>query len=210
VRRAAVLALGTIGGEYPRVGAPLVDVLQRDPDADIRACAAESLGKLGSAAGRAVPALAQALRETLEDGTDLQGFHGQMIAEALGEIGPPAEPAVPALIEALSTRHMRVPTAAATSLGQIGAGAKAAVGPLTDALAHEGKDYVNIQAKPLAEIATALADAGDATALPDLKRALEVMRKRPEVAAQSTGEVKDAVDALLIRRADATSQPDPK
>ena len=112
----------------------------RDRDARVREDAAAALGKLGTDAKPAVPALIRALK--VENDTYLYSMRSAA-ATALGQIGPEAREAVPALVEALKTgagefRYHYVRSAAATALGQIGPEAKDAVPALIEALKSRG------------------------------------------------------------------------
>ena len=79
----------------------LIEMLQ-DDDYLVRMNAAESLGRLGSAAAPALPALIKALE-------DKQDFVSGAAARTLGAMGPTAAPAVPALAEALKQGAYRTP-----------------------------------------------------------------------------------------------------
>ena len=204
VRIEVIDALGAVTASYDAIGPDLIRILQEERNPSVRDAAARALRNFGADAQPAVPALSAALTRALDSGDDGDGFHATTLAETLGEIGPPAGTAVPVLIKALQSDHLRVPTAAATALGLIGANARPAIRQLTETLAHEEKKYVNVQAKPLAQIAQALAEARNTQALPDLKRALSTMRQRPEVDAEWSGMLKDAIDAL---QSGATAAP---
>ena len=94
--------------------------LLKAPEHSTRSTAATQLGKIGSEAKAAVPALTDALKDK----------HGQVrtaVAEALGKIGAEAKTAVPALTDALKDKDERVRETTALSLGLIGPAAKAAM-----------------------------------------------------------------------------------
>src|SRR4051812_48425589 len=83
-------------GEKKAANTPLSQLVKdlTDKDADVRADAAEELGKKGPAAKKAVPDLITALKDEDEDVRDAA-------ADALGRIGADAKAAIPALITAL-------------------------------------------------------------------------------------------------------------
>jgi HEAT repeat protein len=87
-----------------RIGGPavpaLLDVLN-GPDRDMRVCAAEALGEIGSAARAAVPALVREIERPDAIERPDRGQHAGLLSryavKALGRIGPDAKAAVPAL-----------------------------------------------------------------------------------------------------------------
>lgn len=87
-RRAIIEALGGLGPEEDVVAA-LIQSLQ---DHSLRYTAVEALGKMGSGADEAVPALIQALEH--EEIRSVQAA----IVRSLGEMGPGATEAIPILI----------------------------------------------------------------------------------------------------------------
>ena len=88
-----------------------------NPEGERRENAARRIGHHGHAAEFAIPALAAALRDPVEDVRVAAAF-------ALGSVGPAA---IPALIEALALPDADAPRAAARSLGDSGPAAAAAV-----------------------------------------------------------------------------------
>ena len=131
--RSAILAsliIGLLPAETSNV-TRLIDQL-RNTDPQVRFAAAEELGRLGSAAEPAEPALIDALRQAEPPSTE----HGLVLdtpidqpeppdvrraaIEALGKIGPPAQRAVPALEIALLHGDRTIRSSIAVSLGQIG------------------------------------------------------------------------------------------
>jgi HEAT repeat protein len=99
VRRAAAVALGSIGPVAGAAVPALVRLLINDPDTDVTWAAAEALRAIGAAeaAVGAVPNLVGPLRD--KDGTARVAA-----ARALGALGPVARLAVPELIRALGDR----------------------------------------------------------------------------------------------------------
>lgn len=97
----------------------------RDDDVLVRRRAAEVLGKFRRSALPALPALTQALRDSIGDVVE-------RAAVALGHLGPDAAPAVPALIDALQVPEAQAN--AADALGRIGPAAAPAVPALMQAL----------------------------------------------------------------------------
>jgi hypothetical protein len=96
-----------------------VIVALKDSDVDVRATAAQALGKIGPAAKKAVPDLLTALRDEDEDVR-------AAAAAALGKIGPVTKEVVPALTEALKDPAYIVRANAVGALGRIGPAANAA------------------------------------------------------------------------------------
>jgi len=100
---------------------PLVRELKR-PEPYIRKLAAESLGRIGPEARKAVPALIEALADN-ENGDEGYGHVPPpsvccVAAEALGKIGPDAEAALPAL-EKLRDGDFAAREAAAAAIAKI-------------------------------------------------------------------------------------------
>lgn len=130
VREQAARALGSIGD--PTTVGVLMDALA-DKGWHVRRGAAWALGRLGTVAASAVPALTQAL-----DGDDGGEPVRLTVAEALGRIR--SRGAVPALAKALRTNGSPVlRMVAATAIGEIGPGATAGLQPLTAALKDRDK-----------------------------------------------------------------------
>ena len=115
-----------------------------------RKAAADALGRLGTAASDAVPALIDALKDeknpkfifcldfafagigagavqplvkAFAEDVDVWGYHAR-IADFLGQIGPDAAPAVPLLTAALSSADDGLRMHAAEALGRIGVEAR--------------------------------------------------------------------------------------
>jgi HEAT repeat protein len=211
VRSSAVHALGKIGPEA-KEAAPALSAALNDQDAVVSLFAAEALGKIGPEAKEVVPALIAALKAQ----GMLVRRHA---AEALGKIGPEAKEAIPALSDALKDQNADVRRSAAAALGrigkeaapaliaalkdqnadvrrnaafalgQIGAEAKEAVPALSDALKDQNADVRRSAAAALGQIATALFDAKDTEALPQLKKAYEEMQNHSVPETNSDAEI---------------------
>jgi len=98
--------------------------LLADPDANVRAGAAQSLGKMGATASEAVPALIRGLG-------DKESSVRNKVAVSLSRMGSRA---VTALSEALQDESINIRLAAAQTLALCGSNAQAAVPALTEAL----------------------------------------------------------------------------
>ena len=120
---------GIVPGAVSAVDAvpALIDALKADHE-DVRGTAAEILGKIGSQAKAAIPALGTALA------TDKSVSVRTVAAGALGEIGRGVKDAVPVLEEALKCRFDDVRDSAAYALGEIGPEAAGALPSLRDTL----------------------------------------------------------------------------
>jgi lysophospholipase L1-like esterase len=152
VRAAAARALARI--ELKAEDVPELVAALGSADSYVVAFAAWSLGNLGAAAERAVPALAQTLSRDDTNavvaaalariGPAAAGAVGVLVdalrsenpdrrwraARTLGRIGPPSEPAVPLLIGALGDANNAVRQHAARALGRIGPAARPAAAAL--------------------------------------------------------------------------------
>src|SRR5204863_372740 len=101
-----------------------------DASSAVRVEAAAALGRLGSAAAEAAPALIAALADHNDQ------VRGRA-AEALGKLGEAAaDVAVPGLVRALRDRDNWVSALAAEALGEMGDAADGAVPSLVHALRH--------------------------------------------------------------------------
>ena len=109
-------------GTAANVVVPELIRLLADPRGEVRAWAADSLGKLGPDAKAAVPALSGLAR-------DGQPAIRQAAADALARMGPAAEKAAPALAALVRDPTWAVRHAAAAALIEIGPAAKAVVSP---------------------------------------------------------------------------------
>lgn len=115
--------VASVGGE--RMVSPLARLLT-DADPGVRRAAADALGKAGAAAGPAAPALAQALRDPVEEVRWAAGA-------ALGRLGAPA---VPVFVAALAEGDASARRQAAAGLGELGAQGR----PAGDTLRDHGRD----------------------------------------------------------------------
>jgi len=102
----------------------------KSPTADVRRDAAQALGKLGTEAKAAVPALIASLK-------DENMFVRRYSAQSLGKIGPAAKSAVPALTKSLEDMRKEVAEAATEALGKLGPDS---VPALVHALKNKGND----------------------------------------------------------------------
>jgi HEAT repeat protein len=95
-------AVATAGDKKgaPAAGTSVAQLVKQlgDKRADIRAAAADALGKRGKQAKDAVPALMKAVKDANDEVRDAA-------ADALGRIGPDAEEAVHVLTEALADKQ---------------------------------------------------------------------------------------------------------
>ena len=124
------------------------------PDEAERRHAAEGLGRLGTRAAAAIPALL----ECLKDRDDL--VRGQC-AEALGNIGHDGSEVVAALRGLLKDRSEFVRRMAAGALGDLGATSGGTVGDLSDALTDE-EEFVRRAAAALGKIGPPALEAAPA------------------------------------------------
>jgi HEAT repeat protein len=163
-----------------------------DKDSDIRADAAEALGKKGKEARGAVSALTQALKDADEDVRELA-------AEALGLIGEDSKAAVPALTDLLKDDKALVRRAAAEALGKIGAGAGPALSSLLDLLKDADKDVKRAAAEAVLELSPLLTKEAAPILSEALKDRDEIVR---ELIVEAMGELgpakgRDAESALI-------------
>ena len=125
------LLLPIFGQEAPPEPTPQeLDKLIKDlksPSSRVRSSAAFALGKMGSAAASAAPALAAALKD-INSGVRI------FAAEALGKMGSAALPVVPAIVALLKDTEPSVRGSAAFALGRMGSLAASAVPALTATL----------------------------------------------------------------------------
>ena len=119
------------------------------PNWETRRRAAQLLGRMGSQAAPAVPALVIAL-------TDENEHVRHFAAAALGHIGPDAAPAIPALTAALSDEQEPVRAHAAFALGKVGPDAAAAVPALVESLSDEEAEVHHCAVHALDQISTCL------------------------------------------------------
>ena len=128
VRRSAVTTLATLPAS-PVIVALLARAVA-DRDHEVRMAAVERLGRFGSPARAAGPALAAATRDPI---TSVR----LVATQALGTVDVSADLAVPALVAALVDRDDEVRAAAADALGWRGRAAAEAVPALAHALGDE-------------------------------------------------------------------------
>jgi HEAT repeat protein len=130
-REVAEESLGRVGKPAVR---PLIAALKGD-DARVRSGAAAALGRIGAAAGAAVPALRQALH-------DPRAPVREQAARALGRIGPQARGVIPLLCElAVNDPDSGVVSRAVGALEALGADPRVAVPAIIAAL--EGRVTFN-------------------------------------------------------------------
>jgi HEAT repeat protein len=131
----------------------LVEVLQKEDNADARWKAADLLGRLGPA-GRQIPAALSALAAALKDANS----HVRAVAAtALASIGPAGPEAIPALQELLATPDC---LPALRALAQYGPDAAPAIGKIVPLLRHEGDSEIRWNAaRTLAKIGPAAKEA---------------------------------------------------
>lgn len=169
LRRNACHALSALG--KAAVG-PLIDALQGGAPEHERAEAAETLGDIGLAAGPAVPALTERLRDE-SDPVRAQA------AEALGTIAQTDSAAAPALAGALADESVPVRRNAAFALVRLGPHGEAAIPALGDVLYDEDR-YVR------GDAAQALLRIGTPQALETVLPFLETSRWCPLTTKEST------------------------
>lgn len=126
-RRAALVVLSIHGSRVSGTVLALIAALE-DPEEDIRRGAAQTLGRMGMDADRAVTPLAEVVRADKADSVRLAA------ATALGRLGPKARPAALALAAALKDKHAGTRAAAAEAIGLVNAPAADVVLGLVEAL----------------------------------------------------------------------------
>jgi hypothetical protein len=119
--------------------------LTKDEDKLVRYDAAWALGKIGSEARIATPALTELLK-------DLDADVRYYAALALGNIGRDAKTAIPALVELLEDMDEDVRRAVAEALGYIGSEAKTAISALTEVLGDENESVRKAATETLEKI----------------------------------------------------------
>jgi HEAT repeat protein len=191
VRDKVIEALENFGPDAEPAAPLLLQTLTKTVQMDLQKQIAYTLGEIGPAAKDAVPQLI----ELLKSSKDPEGFLNVVAADALGKIGPAASNAVPALIVALKSDDVRLPTRAEDALGNIGAGAKAAIPALIEALKFTEKQHWDNCTEPVGKIAEALANKGDTSSLPVLKKAMASL-EAANVEPKYITPVREAVDVL--------------
>ena len=119
----------------------LTELLWSDPDEDVRALAAETLGSMGPLAKAAYPALLQCGKN---DSSELVMKAAQ---EAMEKVGEPNAADVPHLVSALKNANPDYRAIAAQVLGVIGPDARAAIPALRQTL-KDGDAQVRLYAAP--------------------------------------------------------------
>jgi len=143
VRTGASRALGGFDGD---VAPALVEALQHDPDAAIRAGVAPILGSYVADGAGATAALSDALLNDNDPDVRTAAARGLSVA------GEAAVEAVPALIEALGDETPVVRQWSALALGRIGPAAQQAVPALTEAQKDENRMAANAARTALRQI----------------------------------------------------------
>jgi len=189
VRQTAATVLGNVGPQ-PGVVTALVNALAcKDWQYGyVREAAAEALGKMGSAAGDAVPALSDALDDEF-------WFVREAAAEALGGMGPQARGSVPALTCALGDEGWSVREAALAAIERLLPNGEV-VSALIEGLGNDSPSTRWGAALALKEMGSRAASA-----VPTLVRLLEEdddndVRRVAAEALGDIGEQEEAVPAL--------------
>ena len=127
VREEAVRALRDLGPQAKSAVPALIEVLQHDPNADVRLTAGGTLGAIGPGAKAAIPSLTKALK-------DPDPHISRTAAWALGRIG--AEAAVADLVKAMKSKDRNLRFAATSALANLGSSTE----PVLKALQAATKD----------------------------------------------------------------------
>jgi HEAT repeat protein len=191
VREKVIEALENFGPDAEPAVAMLLQTLTKTVQTDLQKQIAYTLGEIGPAAKDAVPQLI----ELVKSSKDRDGFLNVSAAEALGKIGPAAATAVPTLINALKSDDVRLPTIAAEALGNIGAEARMAIPALIEAMKVTEKEHRDNFAEPLGKIAEALANRGDTSSLPALRKAMQSL-EAANMEPKYITPVREAMDVL--------------
>lgn len=198
LRRSAANALGTVASDgaeddsdIKRVQGELIGSLETDPSPEVRYAAALALARIKSSVKN--DAVISALINTLEAALNDKSFMvSRGCIRALGRMGPNAGGSAQLLTKALDTGEMT--TEAAKSLGEIGPAAKLAIPSLITAYkrsrVNRDPDGKIVIANTLGNIAEALQNANDTSAITDLERAQVVLRSDPY------GEIQRSADAI--------------
>jgi HEAT repeat protein len=140
-RRAALIALSAFGPKTRAVIPAVAESLRKDESEDLRAAAAQMLGRILPLAAiekldvrEGVEALTDALRADKADKVR------EAAAAALGKAGGESRPAVQALAAALKDKHAGTTAAAAESLASMGESARAAAPALVETLKDQNAD----------------------------------------------------------------------
>ncbi len=143
VRAGASRSLGGFGAE---VAPALIEALEHDSDAGVRAGVAPILGSYVADGADVMPAVSEALRNDDDAGVRIAAARGLSVA------GAAAADAVPVLIEALEDAVPEVRQWAAIALGRIGPAAREAVPALQEAVADENRMAANAARSALRQI----------------------------------------------------------
>jgi HEAT repeat protein len=236
VRAAAAKALGEMARHYTdmRPAVPALSAAVKDSSMEVRASAAEALGRIGRDSMAAVGNLMEALRDTKGDRYS-RGFAAialvridptdDRIARALGEVlgeadakkgvredaaralalmGKDASPAVDPLAKLLSDKDIELRLQAATALAAVGPDARTALKALQEALKDSDK---GVRAQVIFAIGNIGLDAADA--VPNLVETLKDANAEVRLAAVRAlaaigGPAKPAVPALKALLQDPT------
>jgi HEAT repeat protein len=140
-RRVALIALEQFGPKARLVVPAVSESLRKDESEDVRAAAAQMLGRfLPQALSEKVDIRAgvEALTEAVR--VDKSDKVREAAAAALGRVGAEARAAVPTLAAALKDKHAGTTVAAAESLASIGEAAQAAAPALVETLKDKKAD----------------------------------------------------------------------
>lgn len=113
VRQGAIRALRELEIKEQKVVLLLIDILQKDPNNDVRNSAVISLGKIGKAAEKSVPALIKALKNDNYQPIRLNAI------SSLEQVAPTKPDTTLALIDALQDKDPVVRSFATTNLGEV-------------------------------------------------------------------------------------------
>jgi HEAT repeat protein len=163
VRTEAALALGLAGAPFGPAVEPLVLALEVDPEGEVRAAAAESLGRIGPLE----PTVAEAVKALARGLADREWRVCHASAEALGRYESAARAALPELVRALDSRpkgrserlDALARCAAIDALGRLGPAAAEAAPALTRLLADQKPVVRCAAAEALGRIGPAAAPA---------------------------------------------------
>jgi HEAT repeat protein len=201
-RRASLIALGVFGPKTNGVLPAVIDALEKDADAQVRADAATLLGRMGIDAKIAVPSLAEALLK------DKEASVREASARALGgELNKFADEQLRTLVEALGDKSEGTRIAAAEALVKLGDKASPVYASIL-ALAKDGtKDRFSRQyaLKMVSRLGPDRHDAAEVLAqvLADKKAAVPLR----EEAADGLGRLTVAVTLVIPPLADGLSDP---
>lgn len=139
IRSSAAGALGSIREKALKAVPQLISLVNEDPYSEVRASAAEVIGKIDPANQEVWITLNKAL-------LDRSWRVRRSAADALSEIGEGAKMAVPNLLLALENKNSTLRTSAAKTLGLLGPNAKNAIPDLKKALLNNDNSFAQGQA----------------------------------------------------------------